>query len=265
VSLERGPLSLVSTTEELLGRKSSGSGLENREYGRRNPSRWPRGTLYPQKLALNSRTSGDRSVGIVRSRSSVSVQYAQKGPLCRSFWARKATEGMGLIALQQETQQAKKAGWKADSMTDTRCRRAVLTLSRNTCLLSVRRQQLGDRQHRTRQGTKDTTNFEPGPPTSKENYVTRGPPRILLAPSANFMVLQKRLSTFTVTRKFTLRITSCGSRIVSVSISEESSHKITPYFFNLLWRVHLYLVDVIPKLLLTDVREVCIPVYTTNL
>jgi hypothetical protein len=35
VRLERGPLSLVSATEELLGRKSSGSGLENREYGRR--------------------------------------------------------------------------------------------------------------------------------------------------------------------------------------------------------------------------------------
>jgi hypothetical protein len=29
--LERGPLSLVSTIEELLGRKHSGSGLENRE------------------------------------------------------------------------------------------------------------------------------------------------------------------------------------------------------------------------------------------
>jgi hypothetical protein len=29
VGLERGPLSLVSTIEELLGRKSSGSGLEN--------------------------------------------------------------------------------------------------------------------------------------------------------------------------------------------------------------------------------------------
>jgi hypothetical protein len=29
VGLERGPLSLVSTTEELLGRKSSDSGLEN--------------------------------------------------------------------------------------------------------------------------------------------------------------------------------------------------------------------------------------------
>jgi hypothetical protein len=28
-----GPLSLVSTTEELSGRKSSGSGLENRDFG----------------------------------------------------------------------------------------------------------------------------------------------------------------------------------------------------------------------------------------
>jgi hypothetical protein len=65
----RGPLSLVSTIEELLGRKSSGSGIESREYGRRDPSRWPRRTLYPQKLALTSPTSGRRSVGIVRSRT----------------------------------------------------------------------------------------------------------------------------------------------------------------------------------------------------
>jgi hypothetical protein len=69
VGLERGPLSLATTTEELLGRKSSGSGLENREYSRRYPSRWPRGTLYPQKLAITSPTSGGRSVGIVRSRT----------------------------------------------------------------------------------------------------------------------------------------------------------------------------------------------------
>jgi hypothetical protein len=53
VGLERSPLSLVSTTEELLGRKSSGSGLERREYGRRDSSRWPRGTLYPQKVGTN--------------------------------------------------------------------------------------------------------------------------------------------------------------------------------------------------------------------
>jgi hypothetical protein len=37
MGLERGPLSLVSTTEELLGRNSS-SGLENRKYGRRDSS-----------------------------------------------------------------------------------------------------------------------------------------------------------------------------------------------------------------------------------
>jgi hypothetical protein len=35
VGLERGPLSLVSKTEELLGRKIGGSGLEIRAYGRR--------------------------------------------------------------------------------------------------------------------------------------------------------------------------------------------------------------------------------------
>jgi hypothetical protein len=65
VGLEWGPLSLVSTTAELLERKSSSSGLVGREYGCRDPSRWPRGTLYPQNLALTSPTSGGRSVGIV--------------------------------------------------------------------------------------------------------------------------------------------------------------------------------------------------------
>jgi hypothetical protein len=53
VGLERGPLSLVSTAEELLGRNSSGSGLESREYGRRDSSRWPCGTLYGQKVGTN--------------------------------------------------------------------------------------------------------------------------------------------------------------------------------------------------------------------
>jgi hypothetical protein len=51
--LERGPLSLASTTEELLGRNSIGSCLEISEYACKDPSRWPRGTLYPQKLALS--------------------------------------------------------------------------------------------------------------------------------------------------------------------------------------------------------------------
>jgi hypothetical protein len=58
-------LSLVSTNEELLERKSSSSGLENQEYGRKDPLLWPRDTLYPQKVALTSLTSGGRSVRIV--------------------------------------------------------------------------------------------------------------------------------------------------------------------------------------------------------
>jgi hypothetical protein len=69
VGLEMGPLSLVSTIEELLGRKRSGFGLEGRKYGLTDPSRWPRGTLYPHKLALTSPTSGGRSVGTVRPRT----------------------------------------------------------------------------------------------------------------------------------------------------------------------------------------------------
>jgi hypothetical protein len=68
VGLERGPHSLVRTIEELLERKSSGSGLEIREYGCRDPSRWPRGTLYPQTLALTSPTSGDAKCRKITSR-----------------------------------------------------------------------------------------------------------------------------------------------------------------------------------------------------
>jgi hypothetical protein len=65
VGLERDPLSLVRIIEELLEWKSSGSGLKNRINGRGEPLRWPRATLYPQKLALTWPTSGGRSVGIV--------------------------------------------------------------------------------------------------------------------------------------------------------------------------------------------------------
>jgi hypothetical protein len=52
MGLERCPLSLVSTIKELLERICICSDLENRECCRRDPSRWPRDTLYPQKLAL---------------------------------------------------------------------------------------------------------------------------------------------------------------------------------------------------------------------
>jgi hypothetical protein len=66
VGLERGPLSLVSTTQELFERKNSGSDLENQDYGHRNPHADVT-PLHPQKLALTLLMSGGHSVGIFRS------------------------------------------------------------------------------------------------------------------------------------------------------------------------------------------------------
>jgi hypothetical protein len=78
VRLERGPLSLVSTTDKLLGRDNNSFGLESQEYGRGDPLRWPRDVLYPQKLVLNSPTSGGRLACILRWRTKATefVYYA---------------------------------------------------------------------------------------------------------------------------------------------------------------------------------------------
>jgi hypothetical protein len=69
VSLEWGPLSLVSTTEGLLGRKSSGFGLKIRDtaVGIRHADHVA--SSISKKLALTSLTSGGLSVGIVRFRT----------------------------------------------------------------------------------------------------------------------------------------------------------------------------------------------------
>jgi hypothetical protein len=67
VGLEWGPLSLVSTVEELLGSKRSRSGLDIRGYGNRDLPRCRRDKLHPYMLALTSPTSGGRSLGIVQS------------------------------------------------------------------------------------------------------------------------------------------------------------------------------------------------------
>jgi hypothetical protein len=69
VDLKRGPLSLVNTTEGLLERESSCWGLENQDCGRRESAALTATHPYPQKLPLTSPTSGDHSVGVVRSRT----------------------------------------------------------------------------------------------------------------------------------------------------------------------------------------------------
>jgi hypothetical protein len=53
VGLGRGPLSLVSTIEELLGRKNSGSGLENREHSRKESAELTTQHLLSAKVGTN--------------------------------------------------------------------------------------------------------------------------------------------------------------------------------------------------------------------
>jgi hypothetical protein len=67
--LVAGPRWLPDTKIDWPTDRRSQYNFDYREYGRRDPSRWPRGTLYPHKLAITSPISGDRSVGIVRSRT----------------------------------------------------------------------------------------------------------------------------------------------------------------------------------------------------
>jgi hypothetical protein len=67
---ERGPLSLVEYNWGATWKKKVAVlvyNTGNTAVG--DSSHWPRGTLYPQKLALTSPTSGGRLVGIVRSRT----------------------------------------------------------------------------------------------------------------------------------------------------------------------------------------------------
>jgi hypothetical protein len=69
VGPERDPLSLVSTTEELLKSNSSGSSLESREYDEGFRHADHVAPSFRKKLPLTSLTSGGRSDGIVRLRT----------------------------------------------------------------------------------------------------------------------------------------------------------------------------------------------------
>jgi hypothetical protein len=70
VGLERDPLSLVTTIEELLERESGDSSLKNPDYDLRGSAALT--TRHPsirKELALTSPTSGSCSIGIVRWRT----------------------------------------------------------------------------------------------------------------------------------------------------------------------------------------------------
>ena len=69
MGLERGPLSLVRSIEEVLEERVAASVQKTEINGLGDPLRWPRDTALRKKLALTSPTGGGRSVGIVRSRA----------------------------------------------------------------------------------------------------------------------------------------------------------------------------------------------------
>jgi hypothetical protein len=76
----------VSTIEELLGRKNSGSGLENQEYSLRDPSRLPHDISLSAKVGTNfADKPGGRSVGIVRSQTKATELFSYEQRLRSNF------------------------------------------------------------------------------------------------------------------------------------------------------------------------------------
>jgi hypothetical protein len=72
---------------------------------RGDPLRWPRNTLYPQKLALTSPTSDGRSVGIVRLRTKATEficinMYCGNFPQCKADNSHRVAEAGDIYTLQ---------------------------------------------------------------------------------------------------------------------------------------------------------------------
>jgi hypothetical protein len=78
VSLQRGPISHVNTIEELLEIKSSGSGLENREYSYT--------TLHPLSTKVFTKFADKRlSLGIIPSFNQVKQFFFVRACVCVCF------------------------------------------------------------------------------------------------------------------------------------------------------------------------------------
>jgi hypothetical protein len=82
VGPKRGPLCLVNTTEELLERKSSCSGLKNRDYGLRGSSALTMGTHLSTCVCIESRNIFLRTLKFMLHFNKFKIHsgYRSRGP-----------------------------------------------------------------------------------------------------------------------------------------------------------------------------------------
>jgi hypothetical protein len=95
------------------------AGLEIREYGNRDPSRWPRCTLQPQKLALTSPTRGGRPVGIVRlwTQATEFSLVVESAPIHTDDAEYKPKWMMGLRQIYLSPSRTEKSCWQPTVLT----------------------------------------------------------------------------------------------------------------------------------------------------
>jgi hypothetical protein len=85
-----------SSIEELLERKRSGSDLENREYGRRNPSLWPLTQTWGRKWCREGSAASENASYDTTGRVQPPERLGPHGPACTGTVIQQRTQKRGM-------------------------------------------------------------------------------------------------------------------------------------------------------------------------